>query len=97
MLQVLNCCLVKDPKRVDVIREYIDYLHEKICDILTNFWDKHYERIQSLGLLQLAKWIHTYGNEMKDFCNDDRLSHGVKVLLNIYINRSIDSIESVVV
>ena len=33
---------------------------------------------------------------MKDFCNDDRLQHGVKVLLNIYINRSIDSIESVV-
>jgi len=40
---------------------------------VTNFWDKHHERMQSLNLLQLAKWIYNYANVMKDFCNDDRL------------------------
>lgn len=33
---------------------------------------------------------------MKDFCNDDRIQSGLKVLLNIYINRSIESVELVV-
>lgn len=40
LLLTLNCCLVKEPKRVDIVREYIDYLHEKICDIVTIFWDR---------------------------------------------------------
>lgn len=31
---------------------------------------------------------------MKDFLNDDRLLFGIRVLLNIYVNRSLESIES---
>jgi hypothetical protein len=33
---------------------------------------------------------------MKEFCNDDRIQQGVRVLLNIYINRSIESVEQYV-
>jgi hypothetical protein len=93
LLTTLNCCLVKDPKRIDLVREYIDYLHEKICDIITAFWDKRYASLASVNLLQLAFWLYSYSEKMKEFCNDDRICHGVKVLLNIYINRSMESIE----
>lgn len=32
---------------------------------------------------------------MKDFFNDDRIIFGVRVLLNIYVNRSLENLESV--
>lgn len=51
LLVTMNCCLVKDPKRVDIVREYIDYLHEKICDMITSFWDKNYSKLASVNLL----------------------------------------------
>lgn len=39
----MNACLAKDPKRTDIIKEYIDYYHEKICFELTSFWDIYYD------------------------------------------------------
>ena len=51
LLQSLNCCLVKDPKRIDLIKEYIDYLHEKICDIITLYWDGQHITLTSISLL----------------------------------------------
>jgi len=39
----MNACLAKDPKRTDIIKEYIDYFHEKICQELTLFWDSYYD------------------------------------------------------
>ena len=33
-------CKVKEISRVDLIQEYAQYFHEKICVELTSFWDK---------------------------------------------------------
>lgn len=41
----MNACLVKEPKRTDIIKEYIDYYHERICVYLTQFWDEYYNII----------------------------------------------------
>lgn len=35
----MMACLAKEPKRTDIIKEYIDYYHERICLELTLFWD----------------------------------------------------------
>ena len=39
MLESLQACVVKDPQRKDIIKEYIEIVHEKICDIITDYWD----------------------------------------------------------
>ena len=92
----MNGCVVKDPQRVDLIKEYIDYLHEKICEIITTFWNINYEVMDSVNLLKLSSWMHAYSEQLKDFFADDRLVNGIRTLLGIYINRSIESVESVV-
>lgn len=33
---------------------------------------------------------------MKDFFNDDRIVLAIRILLNIYVNRSLESLESVI-
>ena len=58
MVNTLNACIVKDPQRTDIIREYIDFLHERICDIIREFWDKI--KIDTISLLKFAQWINTY-------------------------------------
>jgi len=49
-----------------------------------------------VNLLKLASWMNSYSDQLKDFFNDDRILNGVKTLLGIYINRSIESVESVI-
>ena len=58
MLDIFNGCIVKDPYRKDIIKEYIDYLHERICDIITLFWDRNHANIDSLSLLKLSSWFN---------------------------------------
>jgi len=41
----MEACLFKDPVRSDIIKEYTDYLHEKICEAIKTFWDLHHEKI----------------------------------------------------
>ena len=43
MLETMNGCIVKEPQRKDIIKEYIDFLHDRICEIITEFWDKNHE------------------------------------------------------
>lgn len=93
MLQTMNGCVVKDPQRVDLITEYIDYLHEKICEIIATFWDSNHDAMDSVNLLKLSSWMHRYSEQLKDFFAD---VSGIRTLLEIYINRSIESVESVV-
>ena len=45
MHKILNACLAKEPKRTDIIKEYIDYYHEKVCDELTKFWDIYHDEM----------------------------------------------------
>jgi formylmethanofuran:tetrahydromethanopterin formyltransferase len=40
--------------------------------------------------------MNNYQDHLKDYFNDDRIPNGVKTLLSIYINRSIESVESVI-
>ncbi|CAD8207552.1 unnamed protein product [Paramecium octaurelia] len=96
MLESMQASIVKDPQRKDIVKEYTDIYHEKICGRITKFWDQSYMKIQSPELLLIAQWLHDYSLQMKDFFNDDRILLGVGVLLNIYVNRSLESMESVV-
>lgn len=45
MLESLQACVVKDPQRKDIMKEYIDIVHERICDLVTNYWDSTYQTI----------------------------------------------------
>ena len=60
MLDTFNSCIVKDPQRKDLIKEYIDFLHERICELITIFWDNHHETVDSVSLLKLSFWLHKY-------------------------------------
>ncbi|CAD8111062.1 unnamed protein product [Paramecium primaurelia] len=96
MLESMQASIVKDPQRKDIVKEYTDIYHEKICNRITKFWDQSYMKLQSPELLLIAQWLHDYLLQMKDFFNDDRILLGVGVLLNIYVNRSLESLESVI-
>jgi hypothetical protein len=60
MLDTMNGCVVKDPQRKDLIKEYIDHVHEKICEMITEFWDKSHETVDSVSLLKLSDWMNKY-------------------------------------
>lgn len=41
----MEACLYKEPVRSDIIKEYIDYLHEKNCELVKKCWDENNEKI----------------------------------------------------
>jgi hypothetical protein len=96
MKNVFDACIVKDPPRKDIIWEYTEYLHERICEILKKFWDENFRSIESVNLLQLTGWFDNYSNEMAAYFTDDRLKMSIESLLSIYNSRSIESCEPVV-
>ena len=40
ILKTMSACLVKDPARKDIIWEYTEFYHERICQMITAFWDQ---------------------------------------------------------
>lgn len=56
----MNACLAKEPKRTDIIKEYIDYYHEKICFELTSFWDQYYDTMGVWTIFYLNKSIFSF-------------------------------------
>lgn len=54
----MNACLAKEPKRMDIIKEYIEYYHEKICSELTLFWDLYYDTMGVLFIIQYYLIFH---------------------------------------
>lgn len=41
-------------------------------------------------------WIHNYGESIKQFFDDERMKSGIKVLLNMYYSRTLESSEQIV-
>jgi hypothetical protein len=51
MKNVFDACIVKDPARKDIIWEYTEYLHERVCELIKSFWNDQYSKIDSISLL----------------------------------------------
>ncbi|KAL4426634.1 hypothetical protein ABPG74_018712 [Tetrahymena malaccensis] len=96
MLDVMNACLAKQPKREDLIKEYTDYLHEYICNLLREFWEEKFSTFDGVSLLKLSTWISKYQEDLKKFINDDRIEHGLNTLIKIHTNRSIEAAEGII-
>ncbi|KAL4465713.1 hypothetical protein ABPG72_012395 [Tetrahymena utriculariae] len=96
MLDVMNACLAKQPKREDLIKEYTDYLHEYICNLLREFWEQKFSTFDGVQLLKLSTWISKYQEDLKKFINDDRIEHGLNTLIRIHTNRSIEAAEGII-
>ncbi|KAL4471109.1 hypothetical protein ABPG72_006490 [Tetrahymena utriculariae] len=88
MKNTLEACLHKEPPRQDIIKEYSEYLHEKILQEIKQFWDQHHEKINNEGILSLAKFFHDYNEKLKKYVKDIRLEDASNTLLNIYASRS---------
>ncbi|KAL4438805.1 hypothetical protein ABPG74_013478 [Tetrahymena malaccensis] len=88
MKNTLEACLHKEPPRQDIIKEYSEYLHEKILQDIKQFWDQHHEKINNEGILSLAKFFHDYNEKLKKYVKDNRLEDASSTLLNIYASRS---------
>lgn len=52
LLEVLEACIAKSPTRQDVINEYLEFFHEKICKELKIYWDENNEKIENINLLK---------------------------------------------
>lgn len=92
----MNACMAKEPKRTDIIKEYIEYFHEKICKDLTDFWDECHDTMGNLNYLRLSTWLSKYSEDLKNYFNDERIHSGIKILLNSYFSRAIETTEKMV-
>ena len=50
--------MVKEPKRTDIIKEYIAYYHEYICSTLTEYWDKKHDNFGGVILKTNTFFLH---------------------------------------
>lgn len=89
LLNIINACLVEEVKRQDIIKEYIDYVHEFIiCKNIKLFWDSQHIVLDSQSILNFASWLNDYSEKMKKYITDDRLYSAIRVLVSIYIERT---------
>lgn len=96
LIDVIIACYAKDPKRTDIIKEYIDYFYEKICVFLKNYWDRFNTQIDNFSILNLVIWVKQFYKSVSLYLEDERFPKGIHTLLNIYINRLIDNVENMV-
>jgi len=96
LIDVIIACNAKDPKRIDIIKEYLNYFYEKICGFLKSYWDKYNREIDNFSILNLAIWVKQFYQSLSDYIEDDRFPKGINTLLNIYTNRLIDNVESMI-
>ncbi len=47
-------------------------------------------------MLSLCQWLHSYHQKLLKYVDDDRLQKGIKIMINIYSNRSFDNIEQII-
>lgn len=93
---VIIACNAKDPRRVDIINEYLSYFYENICYYLKNYWDRFNVEIDNFSILNLVIWVKQFYKSMSSHIEDERFPKAINILLNIYINRLIDNVESMV-
>ena len=96
LIDVIIACNAKDPKRIDIIKEYLNYFYEKICGFLKGYWDKYNGAIDNFSILNLVIWVKQFYKSLSDYIEDDRFPKGINTLLNIYTNRLIDNVESMI-
>jgi hypothetical protein len=96
LLDVITGLKAKNPKRIDIVKEYLSYFHEKICTQLTSFWEENRIGMDNFTILGLANWVEQYNRDLGPHCIDERLSIGIKTLLNIYVHRNMEKVEPMI-
>jgi hypothetical protein len=84
----MNACKVKSPPRIDIMRLYLEFMHDKIYKLLRTFWNENHESLSNQNILKLAKWVSSYTHILKGHVRDERLATGVKILLDIYFRNA---------
>ncbi|CAK91004.1 unnamed protein product (macronuclear) [Paramecium tetraurelia] len=87
MIKSIEACLVKDPQRQDIIQEYIEIHHEKICLNISEYWNINNKYLSLNEIKELASWLSDYQQIIINYIKDDRIKQGINTLLQIYINR----------
>ncbi|CAD8194073.1 unnamed protein product [Paramecium octaurelia] len=87
MIKSIEACLVKDPQRQDIIQEYIEIHHEKICQNVSEYWNINNKYLSLNEIKELASWLSDYQQIIINYIKDDRIKQGINTLLQIYINR----------
>ena len=47
--------MAKDPKRTDIVKEYLNVVHETIATSITNFWDIYHTNMGVITFLNDKK------------------------------------------
>ena len=84
----VGACRVKSPPRLDVIKLYLEFMHDKVYKLLRGFWNDNHANLANLHLLRLAHWVNRYSIQLKGYVRDERLQTGVKILLDIYFRNA---------
>ena len=96
LVDVIIACYAKDPRRVDIIKEYLNHFYEKICSNLKSYWDKYNTSLDNFSILNLVIWVKQFYKSLSLYIEDERFPRGINILLNIYINRLIDNVETMI-
>lgn len=80
LIDVIVACCAKEPKRNDIVDEYLFHYYETICDNLRNFWDRNYKDIENLNLLHLSGWLQNFYNQMLTYLDDRSVLQGISVI-----------------
>lgn len=79
LIDVIVACCAKEPKRNDIIDEYLFHYYESICDNLRNFWDRNYKDIENLNLLHFSGWLQNFYDRMLTYLDDRSVLQGISV------------------
>jgi len=96
LVDVIIACYAKDQRRVEIIKEYLTHFYEKICTYLKGYWDKYNTQLDNFTILNLVIWVKQFYKSLSLYIEDERFTKGINTLLNIYINRLIDNVESMI-
>ncbi|CAD8202780.1 unnamed protein product [Paramecium pentaurelia] len=87
MIKSIEGCLVKDPQRQDIIQEYIEIHHEKVCQNISEFWNINNKYLSLNEIKELVTWLFDYQQLIINYIKDDRIKQGINTLLQICISR----------
>lgn len=66
----IGACRVKSPPRLEVVKLYLEFMHDKIYRLLRTFWNDNHENLANLHLLKLARWVNRYSLLLKGHVRD---------------------------
>ena len=89
----LDGCLCSTPKKLDLLKVYVEYMNKEYLDIFKLYWEKYYDKMTNEEILKMGyNLLNYYDNINKLNIDDENLLKNGKEFIKIYFKKIFQNI-----